>query len=173
MIKGYCKKQQNSECLAIVMVYHVTNRFLKKTKNLPLTFGYFHISVSSSTFLTASWLPIFVSAEPSWTILSIDRSERMSFECHTGGAIRKNFKNNGNFDIFCWLNFQLNQIQNCFVQIKKMKDRICSFQLKKKLLLPNVKTDDARHENVPPPLDLTRILKSYHKRYDWRKFLEK
>ena len=134
MIKGYCKKQQEF------------------TKNLPLMFGYFHISVSSSTFLTASWLPIFVSAEPSWTILLIDRSERMSFECHTGGAIRKNFKNDGNFDIFCWLNFQLNQIQNCFVQIKKMKDRIFSFQLKKKLLLPNVKTDDARHENVPHPL---------------------
>ena len=100
MIKGYCEKQQNNECLAIVMVYHVTNRFLKKTKNLPLTFAYFHISVSSSTFLTASWLPIFVSAEPSCTILSSERSEPR-FECHTGGAIRKNLKNDGNFDIFC------------------------------------------------------------------------
>ena len=34
-------------------------------------------------------------------------------------------------------------------------------------------TDDARHENVPPSLDLTRILKSYHKRNDGRKFKEK
>ena len=28
-------------------------------------------------------------------------------------------------------------------------------------------------ENVPPPFDLTKILKSYHKRNDTRKFLEK
>ena len=34
-------------------------------------------------------------------------------------------------------------------------------------------TDDARHTNAPPPLDLTRILKSYHIRNDKRKFLEK
>ena len=32
-----------------------------------------------------------------------------------------------------FVNFQLNQIQNCFVQIKKMKDGIFSFQLKKKI----------------------------------------
>ena len=55
------------------------------------------------------------------------------------------------------VNFQLNQIQNCSVQIKKMNDRIFSFQL----------------ENVPSPLDLTKILKSYHKRTDRRKFPEK
>ena len=59
------------------------------------------------------------------------------------------------------VNFQLNQIQNCSVQIKKMNDRIFSFQL------------DARHEHVPSPLDLTKILKSYHKRTDRRKFPEK
>ena len=82
------------------MVYHVTNRFLKKTKNLPLKFGYFHFSVSSSTSLTASWLLIFVSAEPSQTILSTDRSEPR-FECHTGSKIRKTLKNDGNFDVFC------------------------------------------------------------------------
>ena len=33
--------------------------------------------------------------------------------------------------------------------------------------------DDARHKNVPPSLDLTKILKSCHKRNDRRKFLEK
>ena len=33
--------------------------------------------------------------------------------------------------------------------------------------------DDARHKNVPPPFDLTRILNSYHKRHDRRKFPEK
>ena len=81
------------------MVY-VTNRFLKKTKNSPLKFGYFQFYVSSSTFLTASWLPVFVSAEPSQTILSTDRSEPR-FECHTGGKIRKTLKNDENFNIFC------------------------------------------------------------------------
>ena len=33
-------------------------------------------------------------------------------------------------------------------------------------------TDDARLKNVPPHLDLTRILKSYHKRNARRKFPE-
>ena len=32
-----------------------------------------------------------------------------------------------------FVNFHLNQIQNCSVQIKKMKDEIFSFQLKKKV----------------------------------------
>ena len=82
------------------MVYHVSKRFLKKTYNLLLKFGYFHFSVSSSTFLTAFWLPLFVSAEPSRTILSIDRSEPR-FESHTGGKITKTLKNDENFDGFC------------------------------------------------------------------------
>ena len=30
-----------------------------------------------------------------------------------------------------FINFHLNQIQNCSAQIKKMKDKIFSFQLKK------------------------------------------
>ena len=34
-------------------------------------------------------------------------------------------------------------------------------------------TDDARYENVPPPFDLTRILKSCYKRNDGRKLSEK
>ena len=33
--------------------------------------------------------------------------------------------------------------------------------------------DNARYKNVPSPLDLTRFLKSYHKRNDRRKFPEK
>ena len=55
--------------------------------------------MSSSTFLTASWLPIFVSAKPSQTILT-DRSESR-FESHTVGKIAKTLKNDGNFDSFC------------------------------------------------------------------------
>ena len=50
--------------------------------------------------MTASWLPIFVSAEPSRTILSIDRSEPR-FESHAGGKIIKALKSDGNFDGFC------------------------------------------------------------------------
>ena len=56
--------------------------------------------MSSSTFLTASWPPIFVSAKPSQTILLIDRSEPR-FESQTGGKIKKTLKNNENFD-FCY-----------------------------------------------------------------------
>ena len=37
-----------------------------------------------------------------------------------------------------FVNFWLNQIQNCSGQIKKMKDKTFGFQFKKKLLLPNV-----------------------------------
>ena len=71
-----------------------------------------------------------------------------------------------------FVNFWPNQIQNCSAQIKKMKDGIFSFQLKKNYFCQTF-TDDARLENVPPPLDLTRILKSYHKRNDRKKFPEK
>ena len=71
-----------------------------------------------------------------------------------------------------FVNFRLNQIQICSVQIKKMKDEIFSFQLKKKNFCQTF-TDNARLKNVPPPLDLTRILESYHKRNDRRKFPEK
>ena len=71
-----------------------------------------------------------------------------------------------------FVNFRLNQIQNCSVQIKKMKDGIFSFQLKKKFVCQTF-TDNTRLKNVSPPLDLTRILKSYHKRNGRRKFPEK
>ena len=87
-------------CIMIVMVYHVSNRFLKKTQNLPLKFRYFHFSLSSRSSLIAFQLPIFVSAEPSQTILLIHRSEPR-FKRHTGGKITKTLKNNGNFDGLC------------------------------------------------------------------------
>ena len=56
-----------------------------------------------------------------------------------------------------FVNFRLNWIQNCSRQIKKMKDWTFSFQFtkKKKNYFCQTLTDDARHENVPPPLDLT------------------
>ena len=71
-----------------------------------------------------------------------------------------------------FVNFHLNQIQNCSAQVKKMKDERFSFQLKKNYFCQTF-TDNARLKNVPPPLDLARILKSYHKRNDRRKFTEK
>ena len=82
------------------MMYHVSNKFLKTSQNLPLKFGYFHFSVSSNTLLTASWLAILVLTKSSETILSIDRSEPR-FESQTGGKIRITLKSNKNFNIFC------------------------------------------------------------------------
>ena len=58
-----------------------------------------------------------------------------------------------------FVNFHLHQIQNCFGQIKKMKDKIFSFQLKENYF-HQAFADDARLKNVPPPLYLTRILKA-------------
>ena len=43
----------------------------------------------------------------------------------------------------------------------------------KKCYLFGALTNDARHKDIPPPLDLTRILKSCHKRNDRRKVPEK
>ena len=50
-----------------------------------------------------------------------------------------------------FVNFHLNQIQNCSAQIKKMKDEIFSFQLKKDYICQTF-TDNARLKNVPLPL---------------------
>ena len=48
----------------------------------------------------------------------------------------------------------LDQIQNCSIQIKKMRDEIITFQLKKYYFCRTL-ADDARHKNVLSPLDLT------------------
>ena len=61
-------------------------------------------------------------------------------------------------------NFQINQTQNSSVQIQKVKDWTFSFQSKKYACL--MLRDDARVENVFPPLVLTRILKSCLERND-------
>ena len=49
-----------------------------------------------------------------------------------------------------FVNFHLHQIQNCFEQIKKMKDKLFSFQLKKNYFHQTF-TDDAKLKNVPLP----------------------
>ena len=62
-----------------------------------------------------------------------------------------------------FVNFRLIHIQNCSVQIKKIKMGYLAFNWKKNYFWRTL-TDDARHKNVPPPLDLTWILKPHHKR---------
>ena len=49
-----------------------------------------------------------------------------------------------------FVNFWLNQIQNCSGQIKKMKDKIFSFQLKKNYFCQTF-TYDARLKMYPSP----------------------
>ena len=44
-----------------------------------------------------------------------------------------------------FINFQLNQIKNCSVQFKKMKDEVFSFQLEKNYFSRTL-IDDARHK---------------------------
>ena len=87
----------SSDCSSISCFQQI---FEKKVRIYLWSSGSSDFSVSSSTFLTAFLLPIFVSAEPNQTIFSIDRSES-KFKSHAGGKITKNFKNDGNFESFC------------------------------------------------------------------------
>ena len=50
-----------------------------------------------------------------------------------------------------FVNFHLHQIQNCFGQIKKMKDKTFSFQLKKNYFRQTF-TDNARLKKCTPSL---------------------
>ena len=74
--------------------------------------------------------------------------------------------------LIVFVNFRLNQIQDFSVQIKKMKDGIFNFEIKKNYFCQTF-TDNARLKNVPLLPDLSRILKSCHKRNDRRKIPEK
>ena len=150
-------------CIMIAMVYHASNRLLKKTQNLPLKFGYFHFSLSSSTSLTAFQLPIFL------TILSIHRSEPR-FKRHTGGKITKTLKNDGNFDGLCQFSAKSD---SKFPSRSRNERQDIQLSIEKKITFVKCLQTMADLTNVPPPLDLTRILKSYHKRNDRRKFPEK
>ena len=119
--------------------------------------------------MTASWLPIFVLAKPSRTIILIDRSEPR-FEGRTWGKIRKTLKNDENLNVFCY--FSAKSHSKIFRPDQKNEKRDIYLSNKKNYFCGTL-TDDAKHKNVPPPLDLTRILKSYHKRDDKSKFPEK
>ena len=116
---------------------------------------------SSSTFLTASWCwrlckPRLVELYYRFTDLSRDLKMRTAIK------IKNSYKKWWEFWSF-FVNFQLNQIQNCSVQINKVEDRIFHFQLKTHYFF-RILTEDARHKNVPPPFGLNRMFKSYHKR---------
>ena len=87
MIKGYCKKHHNNECLAIAMMLSCFQQIFEK--NLEFTAEGWVFSLFCE--LTAFWLLIFVSTEPSRSILLIDRSESR-FESHAGGKITKTLK---------------------------------------------------------------------------------
>ena len=86
--------------------------------------------MSSSTFLATFWQPIFVSAESSRTILSIDRSEPR-FESHTGGEITKTLKNSGNFNGFC--QFSAKSGSNLFRPDKENESRDIYLSIEKKI----------------------------------------
>ena len=85
--------------------------------------------------MTASWLLMFVSAEPSRTILLIDRSEPR-FESHTGCKI-KTLKNDENFDVFCSFLAKSNSKLFCPDQENERWDIKLSNE-KKRLPVPHV-----------------------------------
>ena len=70
-----------------------------------------------------------------------------------------------------FVNFWLNQIQTVPARSRKWKTGHLGFNFKKHYFCRTLR-DNARHKNVPPPLDLTWILKSYHARKDRSKFRE-
>ena len=70
-----------------------------------------------------------------------------------------------------FVNFRLNQIEMFSVQINKMKDGVCSFQLKKNFCWTLI--DDDIHKNVRLSLDFTRIFNSYHEMNDRQKSSQK
>ena len=86
----------SSNCNGVSCFPQIVEKNLEFTSEVWVT----HFSVSSSTFMTAFWLPLFMLAKPSQTILTIDRS-LPRFESHTEGKITKTVKNNKNFDGFC------------------------------------------------------------------------
>ena len=131
MIKGYCKKHYNNECIAIAMVYHVSNRFLKK--NLKFTSEVWVFSLL--WVLAPSWqhfghwfLCQLNLVELYYRLIDLNQDSKVI----QGGEIMKTLK-----ILTVFVNFRLSQIQNYSVQIKKMKDKLFR-KLKKKLLLPNV-----------------------------------
>ena len=109
-----------------------------------------------------------------WKLIEQQKRKRMTLTClclHVITAVDNVFKCHHHADPHRFPHL-LRTLQIFPVQIKKIKDGIFSFQLQKKCFCQTL-TDDARRKNVPPHVDLTRISKSYHKRNDRRKFLEK
>ena len=65
-MKRYYTMHQNNECLLVLAMYYVYNKFLKKIWNLPLNFAYFDLSVK---FGPSCWLSIFMLYQPGKIVL--------------------------------------------------------------------------------------------------------
>ena len=110
------------------MTYHVSNKFLKKIRIYLWSLGIFIFPwVLAPYWQHLGWRFWCQPSPVELYYWLIDLNQDSS---HAGGKIRTTLKDNKNFDIF--VNFWLNQIQNCSQQIKKMKDVTFSFQFKKK-----------------------------------------
>ena len=79
-----------SDCNGVSCFQQIFEKNLEFTSEV-WVFSLWVLWVLAPWELTASWLPLFVSAKPSRTTLSIDRSEPR-FESHTGGKIKKTWK---------------------------------------------------------------------------------
>ena len=128
----------SSDCSSISCFQQI---FEKKVRIYLWSSGSSDFSVSSSTFLTAFLLPIFVSAEPNQTIFSIDRSES-KFKSHAGGKITKNFKNDGNFEGFC--QFSAKSDSKLFRPDQQNERRDIQLLIEKRSYFCQTFTDDAR-----------------------------
>ena len=153
------------------MMYHVSNRFLKKKNRIYLwgsgiLYLLWVLAPSWQHFVSRSLCQLSPIELCNW-LIDLNQDSKVI------QGLNKIMKSLKTMEILMFfVNFYLIQIQNCSGQIKKMKDEIFSFQLEKKYFC-QMFTENARLKNVPFPLDLTRILKSYHKRNDRRKFPEK
>ena len=161
MIKKYCKKHQNNKCLQ-----QISKERLEFTSEL-WVFLLFLQGLAPSWQLAFCRLLCYPSlAELYYGLIDLDRYFKVV------QVVKKEIPSKTMWILAFSSSFQINQIQNSSVEIRKVKDWTFSFQLKKEYFCWML-TDNARHENVPSPLYLTRILKSYHKRNDSNRFPEK
>ena len=149
-------------------MYHVSNKFLKKVRIYLWSLGIFIFPwVLAPYWQHLGWRfwcqPSLV--EPYYRLTDLNQGSKVIQGVNDQSSKAANI-------LTIFVNFRLNQIQNCSEQIKKMREETFSFQFKKNYFCRTL-TDDAGHENVPPPLDLTWISKSYHQRNDRSKFREK
>ena len=128
-IKRYYKNIRIMDVRRLVVgMHYVQKKLIRKNQNLPPNSRIFHFLTRSRTFLTACWLSIFMSTKSRESVLWIDRSEQR-FQSSVG-AFRKKLKTSMyvHFGLLCKFS---DQIQNCSIQIKKVKNWKFSFQKNK------------------------------------------